>query len=169
MFLRKSIFAALCFGLVGLTMHLSAEPAMAQVRAALTKNVDEPGRMPFTENPLVLTSTCTFNSVLYFCRVNFSAVPAGKRLVVEHISSFIALSATGSPDSIRFIDRFGGTAEWVQPTFTTRVNTTSHFFLDRPTLVYYEPGDTPQVLVATTVQPTVVEVILHGYFIDAAN
>jgi hypothetical protein len=166
--LRKSITGCFHLWVLALALHLIANQAAAQPRAALTKNVDEPGRRPYQVEGSIIPSTCSFNSVLYFCRVDFPVVPTGKRLVVEHVSTFVVVDG-GSPDSLRFMTPLGGTAFWVQPIFTPRVNIAGHFFLDRPVVVYYEPGDTPQVLLQLTAPPIVAQFTVHGYLIDATN
>ena len=55
-------------------------PLLAQVRAALVKNVDEPGRSPYQAVP-VSTNDCGAYAFL-----NFPPVPMGKRLVVTFVS-----------------------------------------------------------------------------------
>ena len=117
---------------------------------------------------LVDPSTCTFNSVLYFCQVSLPAVPDGQRLIVEHVTTFWALSA-GVPDSLRFLDSNNATLFWVQPTFTPRAITNTHFFLDRSVVVYYEPTTSPTLLLAMTAPPASIEVTLAGYLISATN
>lgn len=159
------------FGIVGigLVLVLHAGSAAAQTRAALTKNVDEPGRTPYQQSQIFSPSACTFNSVLYFCRLAFPSIPNGKRLVLEHASIFVAETDSGAPDSLRFLNAFNGTALWVQPAFTPRVNTPSHFFLERDVLVYYEGGEIPTVLLAVTAPLAAAEMTVHGYLIDASN
>jgi hypothetical protein len=58
-----------------------AEPLWAQARAALVKNIDERGRVPFQA-----TGACSAPSFPGSCDVIFSAVPSGKRLVIEHVN-----------------------------------------------------------------------------------
>jgi hypothetical protein len=54
-----------------------AVPVMAQIRAALVQNMDEPGRRPYQV-------TVTLNPAVDF-KADFPAVPAGQRLVVQQI------------------------------------------------------------------------------------
>jgi hypothetical protein len=146
-----------------------ANPAWGQPPTRSVKNVDEKGRVPYQTTQLIITSTCSFNSILYFCDHTLPAVPAGKRLVVEHITMFAAL-ASGVPDSLRFLNPVSnGTLFWVQPTFTPRAIDSAHSFLDRPVHVYYEPGQSPMIRLQTTGQPVSVEFTVHGYLIDAEN
>ena len=152
----------------GLMMLATPELTQAQ-RPLPTKNVDEKGRIPYQIEQLLITSTCSSNGILYFCDHSLPAVPAGKRLVIEHVTMFAAL-ATGVPDSFRFMHPvFLGTLFWVQPTFTPRAINGAHFFLDRPVTVYYEGGQEPMVRLQTTGQPISVEFTIHGYLIDAVN
>jgi hypothetical protein len=61
--------------IVSVLGHYFAKPLLAQARAALIQNVDEPGRNPFT----VVIQT-TFNPSF--------TVPAGQRYVIQHFSGF---------------------------------------------------------------------------------
>lgn len=166
--LRKSVSGRLYLAVLGLALTLTADQAMAQVRAAYTKNVDEPGRRPYQLAASFIPSSCSTNGILYFCALDLPAVPTGKRLVVEHISMFVAVSG-GTPDLLRFRNQNFNTLFWVQPTFTPRVNFPGQFFLDRPVDVYYEPDDTPNVGLQLTAPLSVAEITVHGYLIDAVN
>ena len=177
---RRLGSTALCLAVLGLASAVGSQAVIAAGSPSndakkedkrpprAVKNVDEAGRAPYQVSTLFLPSACTFNSVLYFCRLDLPAVPAGKRLIVEHLSMFVAVN-NGSPDSVRFLNSLGGDAFWVQPTFTPRVGNANHSFLDRSVLVYYEPGDTPQVLLALTAPLSSAEITVHGYLIDATN
>jgi len=154
---------------LGLIMYVGERQAtQAKPSFTLVKNVDERGREPYQAQALVNPSACSFNSVLYFCQLSFPAVPDGQRLVLEHVTTFWALTA-GVPDSLRFLDSNNATLFWVQPTFTPRANIDTHFFLDRPVVVYYEPTTSPAMLLAMTAPPASIEVTLAGYLISATN
>jgi hypothetical protein len=64
-----------------------APPLMAQVRAALVQDVDQPARAPFQVT--VPININNFNSTPV-------TIPAGKRLVVDYISMSGAAQTTGS-------------------------------------------------------------------------
>jgi hypothetical protein len=149
--------------LLVLTVGLAARPLLAA-----DKKSAEPTWVPYQTSNLFIPSSCTFNSVLYFCDVALPAVPAGQQLMVEHVSLFVAVDS-GSPDSVRFLNSNHGTALWVQPVFTPRVNNPNHFFLDRSVTVYYTSGDTPHVLLALTAPLSSAEVTVHGKLSTAAN
>jgi hypothetical protein len=166
--LRKLVSGIAYVALLALTLHVASDQASAQIRPAYTKNVDEPGRTPYQTSNIFSPSSCSFNSVLYFCPLPLPTVPAGKRLIIEHVSIFVALNA-GVPDSLRLQNSFNNNIFWVQPTFTQRALTPTHFFLDRQVLAYYEPGDTPKLLLAATGSLAAAEATVHGYLIDATN
>jgi hypothetical protein len=71
--------------------HFYAKPLLAQVRAALVQNVDDPGRIPYQG-----VRACFFQSN-NFCTVNFPPVPAGKRLVITHVSGFLRETCRAAP------------------------------------------------------------------------
>ena len=81
-----------------------AKPLMAQVRAALVANVDEPARAPFQ---VTFDGSCPADS----CYLQTQPVP-GKRLHVTHIASYttvpfsaqlIRISALGIPQTIQVL------------------------------------------------------------------
>jgi hypothetical protein len=59
--------------------HFYAKPLMAQVRAALIKNLDERGRNPYS--PTLVCVAIQGGG----CEADFPTVPAGMRLVVEYV------------------------------------------------------------------------------------
>ena len=152
--LNRFVMGTVVLGVIAVAAGLSARPALAAA-----KKKDAPKWDPYQLTALFLPSACTFNSVLYFCRVDLTPVPAGQLLTIEHVSLFVALNS-GSPDSVRFLNS-NGNAFWVQPTFTQRVNA-SHYFLDRDVLVYYAGGDVPHILLAVTTPLAAAEVTVHG-------
>jgi hypothetical protein len=157
----------LCLGFVALAPLESAGESL-RFRPVRTKNVDEPGRAPYQVSGLFVPSDCSFNGALYSCSLTLPVVPAGKRLVIEHLSMFVAVDG-GSPDALRFLATPSGTAFFVQPTFTPRASNANHFFLDRPVLVYQEPGTIPGVLLTLTGLPSTAQLTVHGYLIGATN
>lgn len=71
----------------------SGDDLIAQVRAAWTKNVDEPGLVPFTFTFQVSQTECNCTNC---CFVNTSPVAAGKRLVIKNVSGHVSLTAVGN-------------------------------------------------------------------------
>jgi hypothetical protein len=152
-----------------------ADNAVAQLRAELVKNVDEPGRMPYQETVSYNGGSTPVCPVLQFCLPTFPAVPAGKRLVVEHVSAMIFVTNTGGPNLFAFRTGFS--------TNTGNVLVMNHAFslggsiasvniwsIDRQVRVYYGPGEGPSLKIGASASMGFVHnVTLHGYLIDATN
>jgi len=64
-----------------------APPLMAQVKAALVQDVDQPARQPFQATVAININNFTFSPV---------AIPAGKRLVVDYVSMSGAAQTAGA-------------------------------------------------------------------------
>lgn len=64
-----------------------AKPVLAQVRAALVQDVDQPARAPFQVTVPININNFTFSPV---------TIPAGKRLVVDYVSLSGAAQTAGS-------------------------------------------------------------------------
>ena len=62
--------------------HFYAKPLLAQVRAALVKNVDEHGRVPYQQSTGCSPSPSN-------CEALFPAVPSNRRLVIEYVSALV--------------------------------------------------------------------------------
>ena len=67
--------------------HFYAKPLLAQVRAALIQNVDEPARNPFSLSDNNVGSE------------DFWRVPLGKRYVIEQYTAYCQTSSTGQVTS----------------------------------------------------------------------
>lgn len=115
--------------LLALLGHFYAKPLLAQVRAALTQNVDEPGRNPFKVSLLSDASgTASFT------------VPAGKRYVIEDISGFC--SSTTVLDY--FVIQPSPDEDVLVPLYRTSVVANS-YFTNAFVKTYGEPGSTVTV------------------------
>jgi hypothetical protein len=170
---------ALTVAVIGLTLSVVADEAIAQIRAALVKNVDEPGRAPYQQ-------MVEFNQVSGFgavcptatvCVVGFGPVPPGKRLVVEHITMLIM---GFQPTFVGFGDASAPIADIVnvenlaivKPDFAPGPLGPSgpSWLMDRPVRVYFEAGATPKLKVRTSAFSSATSsASIHGYLIDAAN
>jgi hypothetical protein len=168
-----ALMAAFVVSVVGVSALLS-EQAIAQIRAALVKNVDEPGRAPYQQmvefNQVAgFGANCPVSTV---CIVSFAPVPAGKRLLVEHVTLLI----NGfQPTFVSFGD--GNllnvqNVAIVKPDFAQGPSNTGgqSWLMDRVIRVYFEAGATPKLKVGTTAFSNhSSNASLHGYLIDAAN
>jgi hypothetical protein len=156
----------------GIALDSTANEAFAQIRPAYTKNVDEPGRLPYQNIVNFDSGSCISTS---FCIVSFPAVPAGKRLVVEEITVLAGVASGGSPNLVAFGDDFAtnvGNIYIVKNDFSVgpTIIGNTFFSMDRPVHVFYEPGATPKVKISvSTAFAFVCNMSLHGYLIDATN
>jgi len=159
--------------LLALGLLIFIATAGAQVRPALVKNTDEPGRLSY-QTTVTFVGGDTSCPTQSFCIVPFPAVPAGKRLVVEQIS-VLAIVAGGSPNFVAFGDFFvtnQGNIAMVTPAFVAGggILGSTFWFLDRPVKVYYDPGSTPKVKIGTAGAFSLPSnMSLTGYLIDATN
>ncbi|MCC6345057.1 MAG: hypothetical protein IT166_22850 [Bryobacterales bacterium] len=79
--------------IAGLAGNFSGPRAIAQtvIRAALVKNIDEPGRSPYVSE--IVSSTCSGDKTPVYCTFYFNFVPGGKRLVIEQISGELDITS----------------------------------------------------------------------------
>ncbi len=116
--------------------HFYAKPLLAQVRAALVKNIDERGRNPYIQNV-----TC-YSASANTCTVFLPAVPAGMRLVVEHLNV-----SMDTPTALISVD-ISGNGTIMFP-FMQKMSSDSAgnsiYVANQPFLSYYEAGQTPEV------------------------
>jgi hypothetical protein len=119
--------------LIATLAHHYAKPVMAQVRAAITQNIDERGR-----NPYLQQSACSQDSIE--CTITFPAVPANTRLVVEHVN-VIVNSATPLAAVYIYQPEYA-----MSPLLTLQGKDGSGnniYVANQPFLTYYSAGQTP--------------------------
>lgn len=136
----------------------SAAPVVAQViRAALVKNVDEPGRVPYqswSDSLQCGAGGCALSG--------FPAVPAGKRLVITYVNGVFlgpAPVSTFHADLVSSIGVTGGVAFLPAATETDTfhaVNTVTH--------VYMEEGLTPFLILGPGFMSA--SASITGYLVD---
>jgi hypothetical protein len=159
---NRLLMGAAALAVLSALAHFNAKPLLAKVHALLVENIDEPGRSPYQSvgRPLGMINTNT-------CAVDFAPVPPNKRLVVEHLSGFTAVTGTtntllgsfsapnlrGGPE-IYFSAVSVGPQQWATSQQMT---------------VYLEPGSVPRVAFSITVNgPTSCVAVgnLSGHLID---
>ena len=152
---NKLLTLAGALALVAVLGKFYAIPLVAQVRAALVKNLDEKGR-----NPYQADSSCTAVFPNVSCSALLPVVPAGKRLVIEYVNgefvqsdsftaSFAALNlAPGVDYALPVFARFSG-----------------DYGVTSPVLIYVEAGQQARF----TVSGTVSQVHVTGYLVDLAQ
>ena len=172
----RSLAVAMAFLIAGgVVLSLTAQKAISQIRAALTKNVDEPGRLPYQAEVDFAPSGPSCDNA-FRCIVAFPAVPSGKRLVVEEVTALAFVVSGGQPTLFAFGDGTTtntGNVAIMQPTFTPAFNSggATAWSIDKQIRVYYEPGTTPKVKIQNPVGFGALSsnMTLHGYLIDATN
>jgi hypothetical protein len=130
----KFLTFAASVALLGIAGHFFEKPLMAAV-SALTKNIDERGRNPYIQ------SVVCYNASANNCSAFFPAVPAGMRLVVEHVNMSI-----DTPTALSSVDLSGNQSIieylFLQLAGTDQVGN-SIYIANQPMLTYYEAGQTP--------------------------
>jgi len=165
---NRLLMGAAALALLGTLGHFGAKPLLAQIRAALVKNIDERGRSPY----MVQTECHSAGQVIAFCQASFPVVPANKRFVVEYVSGYLQ-AAHG---------KFGGGFLQVPSAGVFNFPLQSHFeatdtlnqdaySVSMPAVFYYEPGQTPVFFIDATVPTNDLQgnVTLSGYLVDLAQ
>jgi hypothetical protein len=134
-----------------------AVPAIAQIRAALVKNVDEKGRAPYQQSGFV---QCTAGNS--FCDLSTAAVPANKRLIVEHVTANVF-----APSGVNgvFLIVGGNTTS----SLLARSNgTASLMAVNETVLMFYEAGASPlfRLVPSTTDGSASYQATITGYLVD---
>src|SRR6266568_4230504 len=117
-----------------------AVPAYAQARAALVQNRDEPGRNAYFQ--IGSCSQVTFS----FCQVTFPAVPAGKRLVITHVSALNLMPAAGTIGSVDLRVLNGAIKAFYPITSYPGVASTVNYPVESNGMSTFEAGEAPQFI-----------------------
>ena len=123
------------------------------------KNIDEPGR-----NPYQFVGGCTGSTG---CFVVFPAVPAGKRLVLQHVSAGIGIP-TNVPYQIVAV-RIPSGPHPVPTLVGTEAGVVNDYQFDQQIVAFFEAGQSPnlQVAVERTGSGAVgVTAFISGYLVD---
>jgi hypothetical protein len=149
--------------LTGVLGHFYAVPLMAQVRAALVKNLDERGR-----NPYMQTLAC-YSSTLSQCQVFFPVVPPNKRLVIEHVNASV-----DSPTALSVVDFSGnGTIQHVLMQLQGQDSAGNNIYVaNQPFLTYFEAGQQPSYAVFAKTgafQFVSAGMTITGYLVDLSQ
>jgi uncharacterized membrane protein len=120
--------------------------------------------LPYQENKLFQwgVGLCP----VQLCDVKFTAVPAGKRLVIESMSGGL-ISNVGV--SIQSVALHGGSALAFAPTtLQSTTATRSSYSFNSHVLAYFEAGEVPQLLVTTEAGNNTYtnQVSISGHFVD---
>jgi len=137
-----------------------AQPVMAQVRAALVQDVDQPARAPFQV-------TVTVNPVANF---NYTqvAIPAGKRLVIDYVSiSGAAFSNSGAIQPIVILNSTLGGGQnslyYLAPPANASLPT--QYYMAQPTTIYADTLYVGPAFAGFTPTFDVMSVVISGHLI----
>lgn len=150
----KILTFAGALALLAVLGHFYGKPLVAQVRAALIQNVDEPGR-----NPLILA--VSGNSLATV------SVPVGKRYVIEAFSAICGLDKGSSLKTVEVGTANGSGAHAFTPGFPRSPDVfVDNWAASGLTRLYAEPGSTI-VLVADSPSSAIsCNFSLSGYVIN---
>lgn len=163
---------------VAAMVGLWSDASIAQTRAAIVKNVDEPGRTPWATRSQVLPnaggcfglSDCfNYSDGSTFAVWDLRPVPAGKRWIVQSATGSFS-GGEGRTISIEFGSPRGGIVfdglRWTHggPFFPGTLGTT----FTAPVFAVFNPGEVPFVRVSG--RPNLsgyFVIVFNGYLIDA--
>ena len=140
-----------------------AVPLIAQVRAALVKNIDERGRSPYT----VAAKCGGGESGNLSCIGDFPAISANKRFVVEYINGNVEVSQAAEFERARLHNFQGETLELV-PVYESTNTQRNRYTISMPVVWYYEAGNRTYFLLESVNRANYFtgELRLAGYLID---
>ena len=160
--LMASGFALLAAVVAGVT----AGPVIAQaVKAALVKNVDERGRVPYQQEV-----GCQAAPANPTCLGVGPQVPNGKRLVVEHVSTSISLQ-TGFHITDVFLSSSSfvlgiSPATYVHPLFQSTSAGNDAYNQNESVVQYFEAGDRPTINLDRDGGSVFMVGLISGYLVD---
>jgi hypothetical protein len=126
----------------------------------LTSRIDDPGRIAYLSST---STTCGANS----CGFTFPAVPAGHRVVIQHVSAVLAFS--GTPTTLLgFVTSSANNGSIQFAVASTPV--TDQALFDQPVLYYVDAGQSATVTIGSPVSfnPNALQqtMTLVGYELD---
>lgn len=138
---------------------LTELPSVAQVRAALVRDTDNPALQPAR-----LFFSVSTNDFYGFA--DGAPVPAGKRLVIEGASIFSYTNGTHRVYAIWLTANPPSTYIALDPSPTDTILTTPYYVgYNRNFKLYYNPGEVPRIEVYTQGIGSTTNVFLHGYYV----
>lgn len=151
--------------LIFLLLALVASGVFAQTRGPTLRNSDDPARQPWMQMVQIAQDTVTCQPALNLCTGSFDVVPAGKRLIVTHVS--VSLKVADPTGLQAFTGPDGAT-----PAFAHLVpmsQGSDDWFTGGGSIWYFvEAGLRPTVFVASALigGSGVATFSLSGYFVD---
>ena len=157
---NKLITLAGALALAAVLGKFYAVPVLAQVRSALVKNIDERGRTPYGQTVGCNTPGSTV------CLAIFPAIPATKRLVIEHVNGYVRI-----PGNLLYVAALDGNNPLIHFIFfqaqgTDQANNTI-YIANQPTLTYFEAAQTPNFVVNINSAAAIsAQLTITGYLVD---
>jgi hypothetical protein len=167
--MRIALTATLVLTLV-VILVVAAPETIAQVRAALVKNVDEPGLNPFSQSFVLSTNACSCTNC---CFISTDTVPAGKRLVIQNVSGWFPLSSAANAGYIHLSqgDSGGSTViNTIPPTFRTQWNGGDYpaYEFNQNTMAFVDAGKQARVAIFSSASfgSRSGTLTINGYFVN---
>lgn len=151
--------AIMTVSVVPLTAHSPSRRPATSTEPALTRSVDDPGRIAYQS-----TAACVPNFITY--SFDFSAVPKNHRLVVQHVFGVLVFVADARGAQVTLEDGANhAVSAFLAPPSFLREN-----LFDQPVLQYFDAGSAPFLFVDGDVdQSSVSKATISGYLLDCAT
>ena len=151
---------------LALVLACCATLASAQPKPALVQDRDEPGRNPYQQTLQMNQNSTHCGPLVSLCSFSFDTVPAGKRLVVTHVSVILHTNpATGEPLAYAGPAQIPNFAHWLP--LPRSAGGTQHITAGA-VLFYVEAGTYPYVIITAsplTDGPTA-SASISGYYVS---
>ena len=172
--LRRLLLHGLAIASLGGTLATAQKPA-------LVKNIDEPGRVPYEAEVEFIASGCTSGNCVNFNSLAASValldvntpVPAGKRLILRHISGTLFDNAACGFCSVALQSSQVFSAEalkwsFLGPFFGGPVGSAVANGFSAELFVTVGPGELPHLRIQTSgLTNYISNIVISGYLIDA--
>jgi hypothetical protein len=171
---RRILLAVSGLAVITAIPILQPQRLLAQVKAALVRDVDNPARQPV----VLLSNDADFNGTLATTNMDIcwsggcsSVVPSVYRLVIEHVS-FNWLTSENIPNDAAWLETRLHNHRVKSYFYTPREATAGPLWIfsgSAPTRIYADPGSQVQAFVrfTATKSPTPIDWRAFGYFVDA--
>ena len=173
--LRTHLFImAVLLGVAAAMIALSPSSSIAQtVRAALVRNVDEPGLVPFSQTFIMSQAACACTNC---CFPETAPIPAGKRLVLQNVSGFFPLTSAANMGPITLQQRDSGPSFALTTILTLPVEFRNQwnggdypaYEFNHMVLGYVDPGNTARLSIFHNASWsfTTGQVTITGYLVN---
>ena len=135
--------------------------AFAQVRPAIIQDRDQAGRNFYSSTGSC--NTVTFN----FCQITFPAVPAGKRLIVTHVSALNVMPAANTITSMDLRVLSGVIVGFFNVQAAPGAGPGFNYIINEATLAKFDAGESAQLITFISGSANFQLIgIISGYLID---